>query len=93
MIRMHIIMHLISSHQSCSMDTGRKEMKVKDIVKKINYGSSELPLFLQEGALGKMREVTTSEYENNEYAEANYTANGITLKTDKVIIHYWDYTL
>ena len=63
-------------------------MKVKDIVKKINYATAGLPVYVQEGAFGKSRKLVSFDYADYFYDEKDRTVWSISVRTDRVIIHY-----
>lgn len=63
-------------------------MKVKDVLKKINYGSAKIPVYLQDGAFGFLRRVSVMEFSDDRYDEKDRTVASISLLDDKVVIHY-----
>jgi len=63
-------------------------MKVKDIMKKINYGTSKIPVFLQEGVTGTIRKAESFDYADYFYEEKDRTVTTISLLEGKMIIHY-----
>ena len=63
-------------------------MKVKDFLKKVNYGSAKLPVLLQEGLAGERRKVVSFDYANYPYPERERTVCSISLEADKVIVYY-----
>ena len=63
-------------------------MKVKEIIKKINYGNSKLPVILQEGISGEPRQAVSFDYAGYYFKEADRTVQTISILNDKVIIYY-----
>lgn len=63
-------------------------MKVKDILNKINCKTAQQPVFLQDGAFGDYREVTPSDLAGHHYDEKEYTVASISIKDDKIVVHY-----
>lgn len=63
-------------------------MKVKDIVKKINYGTAALPVYIQEGVFGEQKEVKSFAFAGHHFDEQDKTVTTISLRKDKMIIHY-----
>jgi len=63
-------------------------MKVKDIMKKINYGTSKIPVFFQEGVTGNIRKANSFDYGDYFYEEKDKTVTTISLLEGKMIIHY-----
>lgn len=63
-------------------------MKVKDFLRKVNYGSAKLPVYLQEGITGEPRKAISFDYANYPYPERERTVCSISLGTDKIIVYY-----
>lgn len=63
-------------------------MKVKEVMRKINYRTLQLPVYLQEGAYGTKRKAESWDFGNYYYDEKDYTVTSISLKKDEVIVHY-----
>ena len=63
-------------------------MKVKDFLKKVNYGSAKLPVYLQEGIAGIARKAVSFDYADYHYEEKERTVTSITIMTDKIIVYY-----
>lgn len=63
-------------------------MKVKDFMKKVNYASAKLPVYLCEGVCGSERKASSWDYGNYYYDEMDRTVASISLEADKVIVYY-----
>lgn len=63
-------------------------MKVHDVLKKLNYATSEIPVYVQEGAFGEPRRIYAMECAGYYYEEKEYTVASISLNKNEVIIHY-----
>lgn len=63
-------------------------MKVKDIVKKINYATARLPVYMQEGISGEQKEVKSFDFAGYHFDEQDKTVTTISLCKDKMIIYY-----
>ena len=63
-------------------------MKVKDIVKKINYPRAKLPVYTRIGFEEPVRLSCLAELGYQDYKEADRTVTSIDLESDKLIINY-----
>lgn len=63
-------------------------MKVKEVLRKINYGAAQLPVYLQEGAFGPKRKAVSFDYNGYYFDEQDYTLNSISIRKDHIVIHY-----
>lgn len=63
-------------------------MKVKDVLKKINYGSAKLPVYLREGISGTPRRAEGTDYAGYYYKEQDRTVSSISLNGDNITIYY-----
>lgn len=63
-------------------------MKVNDIMKKINYGLSKLPVYLQDNTTCEKRKADSFDYAGYYYPEKDRTITSISILTDKVVIYY-----
>lgn len=63
-------------------------MKVKELVKKINYASSKLPVYMQEGLMGEPKKVVSFDFAGYPFEEAEKTVMSISLGENKVTIYY-----
>lgn len=63
-------------------------MKVKEILKKVNYGRLKLPVFLQEGISGEPRKAISFDFAGYPFKESERTVQSISIEADKVIVYY-----
>lgn len=64
-------------------------MKVKDIMKKINYASAKIPVYLQEGVSSEViRKAISFDYAGYYTGVSEATVTSISLEPDRIIIHY-----
>lgn len=63
-------------------------MKVKDFVKKVNYKSSKLPVYTQEGIYGEPRKIISFDYSGYPFDEQDRTVTTISILEDKIIVYY-----
>lgn len=63
-------------------------MKVADVLKKVNYANSEIPVYMQSGTNGESRKAESMDYADYYYEERARTVTMITLQKDRMVIHY-----
>ena len=63
-------------------------MKVRDVVKKINYATAKTPVYIKEGAFGKERQLVSFDFADYYYDERDKTVTSISLEADRMVIHY-----
>lgn len=63
-------------------------MKVKDVVKKINYASAKLPIYMKCGLGGYEIKVTSWDCNGYCFEEQDRTVMSISIEEEKVIIYY-----
>ena len=63
-------------------------MKVKEFMRKVNYASAKLPVFLQEGICGSPRKATNWDFGNYYFDEQDRTVTSISLEANRVIVYY-----
>lgn len=63
-------------------------MKVKDILKKVNYGTAKLPVYLQEGVSGTERKAVSFDFADYYYDEKERTVTSISIGADRITVHY-----
>lgn len=63
-------------------------MKVKDILKKVNVGRLDIPVYLQEGAFGERRKAWGPDFNGGYSKEADRTVVSIDVKSSHFTIFY-----
>ena len=63
-------------------------MKVKELMKKINYGTAKIPVYYQEGISGEPRKAESFDYAGYSFEEQDKTVCSIDLRPDKIVVYY-----
>ena len=63
-------------------------MKVKDFLRKVNYGSAKLPVYLQNGITGKKRKAVSFDFADYEYEEKDKTVSSFSIGADSITVFY-----
>lgn len=63
-------------------------MKVKDFMKKVNYGLLKIPVYLQEGIQGEPRKALSWDFADYYYDEKDRTVQSITITAEKITVYY-----
>lgn len=63
-------------------------MKVKDFLKKVNYTTVKIPVYLQNGICATPRKAENTDYADYYYDEKERTVTSIDLSPDKITVYY-----